>query len=113
MSITTRVRKLQQSEAFARPASLLEQAFRATNQSALRIAGVPYNLASKDDGTQEAIMADVRESFIKKLSLPDLRSLKAELGGILFPNGLPPEYGPCGSVAPVDASTEPPPGAVR
>ena len=113
MSITTRVRKLEQSEAFARPASLLEQAFRARNQAALRIAGVPYKLASKDDGTQEAIMADVRESFIKKLSLPDLRSLKAELQRIVFPNGLPPEYRPRGSMAPMDASTGLWPGAVR
>ena len=53
----------------------------------------PRGVVKSNDGTQEAIRADVRKSIIKKLSLPDLRSLKAKLGRILFPNGLPPGSG--------------------
>ena len=61
----------------------------------------------------EAIMADARESFIRKLGLADLAILKVELRRKLYPSGLPSELELCNSVAPVDVSTKPAPGVVR
>lgn len=79
MRMTSRVRRLEQSEAFSGADSLTEQAFRLADRAAMRIAGMPARAAFIDEVAREAILADFGDSFLKKLSRAELSRLQVEL----------------------------------
>lgn len=89
MSVTTRLRKLERSGAFAGQTGLIDRLVRATNEAARRIAGVPTALFSEDKAALNAIVDDVWESFLSKLSSAERDRLVPELERIILADSQP------------------------
>jgi hypothetical protein len=85
-TLQKRMQKLERTEILTRHLPLMEQLQRAMNDAAVRLTGRDFSYALRDEDILKQVVAEVRDSFMKKLSAADLDSLIAELEPIAFGN---------------------------
>ena len=83
-TLQKRMQKLERTEILTRHLPLMEQLQRAMNDAAVRLTGRDFSYALRDEDILKQVVAEVRDSFMKKLSAADLDSLIAELEPIAF-----------------------------
>ena len=85
-TLQRRVQKLERTEILTRHLPLMEQLQRAMNDAAVRLTGRDFSYALGDESILIQVVAEVRDSFLKKLLAADRDSFIAELETIAFGN---------------------------